>query len=120
MNFQRRVQRVSRRQYRRGRLSLDDYQKVQKALQDPERMAQWEAEVVRQLRPARDQERERRINWAALRQWFIENWPTILKIFLSLLILLDNAPVLSEANEPLESEEVDDFDSNWEDADNEN
>lgn len=29
------------------------------------------------------------INWESIKDWIIENWPTILKVVLSLLVLLD-------------------------------
>jgi len=111
-NFRRRVQRVADRQLRKGRLTPVEYKRVQDALRDPVLMKKWEAEVERQLVP-KTESRESRIDWLAIRQWFIDNWPTILRILLSLLVLLDTSQV--EAS--VEDNKSDDVESDYTESD---
>jgi hypothetical protein len=99
MNFGRKARRVARRQYRHGLISSEEYQQVREASRDPEIVARWEAEVERQL-GAPWKLRTGWFDWSAIWEWFIENWPTILRILLTLLplILAERQP--AEEDEP--------------------
>lgn len=97
MNFGRKARRVARRQWRRGLMSRDDFDKVIDASRDPDKVAQWEAEVRKQL--GAPWEIQGRIDWNAIWEWFIENWPTILKILLTLLAFAETPKVDQPADD---------------------
>jgi len=94
MNFRRKVLRVARRQYRRGLVTREDYAKVLKASHDPEIMAKWETEVEHQL--GAPWKVSGAIDWAAIWKWFCENWLSILRILLTLLLFVAPEPASEE------------------------
>ncbi|MHC4702591.1 MAG: hypothetical protein ACYTFQ_18670 [Planctomycetota bacterium] len=90
MNFGRKAKRVARRAFWRGQITREEYEHVKEAVQDPELVRWWQADVERNLQaPWRDGE----FDFAAIWEWFKENWPTILKILLTIApLLLEPAP----------------------------
>jgi methionine synthase II (cobalamin-independent) len=97
MNFGRKARRVARRQYRRGKITFEEYRKVREASRDPVMVAKWEAEVERQL--GAPWKAKGAIDWASIWEWFLENWPTILKILLTLLVFIEPNPMEEESPE---------------------
>lgn len=87
MNFARKARRVARRQHRRGLITTKEYTKIKEACRDPEIVAKWQAEVEKQLVPPW-QAKTGRINWSAIWDWFVRNWPKIQSILFNLLPLL--------------------------------
>lgn len=87
MNFARKAQRVARRQKRRGLITRKEYSKVKEACRDPKIVAEWQAEVERQL-GAPWKVKTGKIDWSAIWDWFIKNWPQIQAILLKLLPML--------------------------------
>lgn len=97
MNFGRKARRVARRQRRRGKITRDEYNTVVEASRDPEKVAEWEAEVRKQL--GAPWETQGRIDLSAIWDWFIENWPTILKILLTLLAFVEEPKTEEKSDE---------------------
>ena len=87
MNFARKARRVARRQYRHGLITTKEYAKVKKAVRDPEIVAKWQAEVEKQMAPPWKVSTGK-IDWSAIWDWFVRNWPKIQSILLKLLPLL--------------------------------
>lgn len=91
MNFARKVRRVARRQYRWGKITYEEYRKVLNASRDREIVAKWQAEVEKQyIVPWKVSTGF--LDFSAIWDWFIENWPTILRILLTILPLIILAP----------------------------
>jgi hypothetical protein len=97
MNFGRKAKRVARRQYWHGNITREEYLHIKEACKDPEMVARWRAGVERSHRTPW---REGRFDWSAIWDWFIENWPTILKVLLTL------APLMLEPGPDPDEEEV--------------
>lgn len=95
MNFARKAKRVARRQRRHGLITREEYSKVKEAVRDPKVVAEWQAEVERQL-GAPWKVKTGRIDWSAIWDWFIKHWPQIQGILLKLLPLLILEPNPSE------------------------
>ena len=103
MNFGRKVRRVARRQCRHGLMSRSDYRKVVTASRDPDMVAKWEAQVKRQVGAPWEASTEFGIDWSSIWEWFKENWPTILKILLTLLAFVEMPDEVKE--EPTDEDE---------------
>lgn len=95
MNFARKAKRVARRQCRRGLITREEYDKVKEAVLDPEIVEKWQAEVEKQLVPPW-KAKTGKIDWAAVWDWFVRNWPKIQAILFKLLPLLILEPNPSE------------------------
>ncbi len=102
INFGRKIRRVARRQCRRGKLDQVTYEKIKSQSYSPQAVARWKLAIESQcptppwmakkgLEPDGIMERI----WA----WLIANWPTVLRIIISLLILLDEPPKAEEEPE---------------------
>jgi hypothetical protein len=100
-NFARKARRVARRQYRRGKITRQEYEHVCEASRDPEVVAKWEAEVEKQLGAPWKAKGGflDGFDFSAIWEWFKENWPTILKILLTILPLLILEPSPEEEGE---------------------
>lgn len=70
-------------QHKAGDISDDQYSRLVWASRDREAMER----VLRQLTV--NENALGGIDWAGIRDWIIQNWPTILRIVLSIVILLD-------------------------------
>ena len=97
MNFARKARMVARRQWRRGQMSREDFLKVRRASRDPKVVAEWEAQVKRQVGAPWETGPAYAIDWHSIWEWFIKNWPAILKILLTLLVFVE---VPEDADEP--------------------
>jgi len=87
MNFARKAKRVARRQHRHGLITDKEYAKVKEAVRDPKVVAKWQAEVERQMAPPWTVSAGF-IDWGAVWDWLVKNWPKIQAILLKLLPLL--------------------------------
>lgn len=106
-NFARKVRRVARRQYRHGKLDRNSYQKIVAGSHDPKTVMRWQAAVEKVpgapwLQKTKMRSRDWQNIFAVIWTWFIENWPAILKILLSLLMFVE--PPKSEEKPEEESE----------------
>ena len=99
MNFGRKARRVARRQWRRGKMSREDYRKVVDSSRNPEIVAEWEAEVKRQVGAPWETQGEYGIDWSSIWDWFIKNWPAILKILLTFLAFVEEPKTEEEPDE---------------------
>ena len=101
-NFGRKVRRVARRQRRRGKIDQKTYKKIVEGSRNPATVAKWQAAVEKGVRGA-PWLRKTGIDWrerlTEIWEWFIENWPTILKIILSLLVFIEPPPQPKEDDE---------------------
>lgn len=101
-NFGRKVRRVARRQKRRGKIDQVTYQKIVVGSRDPATVKKWRSAVEKGVSGAPwlvktgGDWRER---LTEIWDWFIENWPTILKIILSLLVFIEPPPQPKEDDE---------------------
>lgn len=100
MNFARKMQRVSRRAYRHGEMDERTYNHVMEALKDPDVVEEWQAKVETQMN-APWKVSQGRIDWNTIWEWLKANWPTILRILLSILPLL----ILDTNTQAYETEE---------------
>ena len=105
-NFKRKMTRISRRQYRRDIITLEEYETIQKTLEDDVATAKWQAEIERQLSPPWTGVGD--LDWAAIWLWLQEHWIDILRVLLTLLpfIILETGPEVDPEVEP-ESENID-------------
>jgi hypothetical protein len=78
MNFKRQLLRAAKRQLRRNKITRAQYSQILEKMDNDEFVSQFEAEVSEQYPKTGIQN---------LFQWFIDNWTTILRIFLTLLPL---------------------------------
>lgn len=85
MNFGRKARRVARRAYWRGRMTREEYEQVKEAVKNPEVVARWQAKVEETHKTPW---RNGNFDFSEIWEWFKENWPTILKILLTLAPLL--------------------------------
>ena len=94
-NFGRKLRRVARRQRRHGKIDRKTYQKIVDGSRDPITVAEWKAAVERGVSGA-PWTLKTGMDWremlTAIWDWFLENWPTILKIILSLLVFIEPPP----------------------------
>lgn len=104
MNFARKAKRVARRQHRHGLITRKEYDKVKEAVRDPEIVARWQAEVEKQMVPPWVA-KTGKIDWSAVWDWFVRNWPAIQAILMRLLPLLILEPNPSERKPEGESDE---------------
>ena len=95
----RKIRRVARRQRRRGKLDRVTYEKIKSQSHSPQAVAGWKLAIESQCPTApwiakKGSEPDGIIEriWA----WLIANWPTVLRIIISLLILLDEPPKAEE------------------------
>lgn len=94
-NFGRKIRRVARRQRRRGKIDRKTYQKIADGSRDPVTVAKWKKAVESGV-PGAPWTLSTGMDWremlTAIWEWLIENWPTILKIILSLLVFIEPPP----------------------------
>lgn len=94
-NFGRKIRRIARRQYRRNLIDYKTYQKVRTGSYDSATVQKWQDAIERRI-PGAPWLRKDDTNWAELLQqiweWFIENWPAILEIILTLLVFVKLPP----------------------------
>ena len=85
MDFGRKAKRAARWAYWRGRITREEYDHVKEAVKDPELLRWWQADVERNCQaPWRDG----KFDFSEIWEWFKENWPTILKILLTIAPLM--------------------------------
>jgi len=101
-DFGRKIRRVARRQARRGKLDQATYEKIKAQSYNSQAVARWKLAIESKFPTA---------PWVAKRgtesgdimeriwAWLITNWPTVLRIIISLLILLDEPPKTEEKTE---------------------
>lgn len=93
-NFGRKLRRVARRQRRRGKLSQADYRKIVDGLRNSKTVETWKTAIENGVSGA--PWTQKRGDWrgifSQIWDWFIENWPAILKIILSLLVFVEPPP----------------------------
>lgn len=99
MNFTRKVERVARRQYRRGKITREEYDKVLEAVSRPDVMAKLEEEVAKKIGAPWRVKRVGGLDFNELWDWFIENWPEIMKLLLMVLPLFLLTPPPEEPTE---------------------
>jgi hypothetical protein len=101
-NFGRKVRRVARRQKRRGKIDQKTYKKIVEGSRNSAAVAKWQAAIEKGVRDA-PWLRKTGVDWrerlTEIWEWFLENWPTILKIILSLLVFIEPPPQSEENNE---------------------
>jgi hypothetical protein len=97
-NFGRKVRRVARRQYRRGELDRATYERLCTESRDGDKVKVWKSAVETKLAGSPwlcgDAEDDPTI-WERIRAWLIANWPAILKIIITIIMLADK-PVLGK------------------------
>jgi len=101
-NFGRKVRRVARRQWRHGKIDRKTYQKIVTGSRDPAKVSEWKAAVESGV-PQAPWTLKTGLDWREMLteiwDWFIENWPAILKIILSLLVFIEPPPQSDEEPE---------------------
>jgi len=94
-NFGRKVRRLARRQRRRGKLDSKTYQKIVDGSRDSEMVAKWKVAIESGVSGAPWLQKTG-MDWRemieAIKDWFLENWPAILKILLTLLVFIEPPP----------------------------
>ena len=104
-NFGRKVRRVARRQLRRGKIDQEIYKKIAVGSRDPATVKKWRSAVERGVSGAPWLVKTG-VDWrerlTEIWEWFIENWPTILKIILSLLVFIEPPPQPKEEGDESE------------------
>ncbi len=99
-NFGRKIRRVARRQWRHNKLDYASYQKIVVGSRDPDTVAKWKAAVETNLSGAPWTIKTGggfRVRLPEIWKWFIENWPAILKLILTLAVFIE--PPQSEGEE---------------------
>lgn len=94
-NFGRKVRRVARRQWRREKLDFVTYRKIVVGSRDPDTVAKWKLEVEKKVPGAPWAVKtgtDFRDKFSEIWDWFIENWPTILKLLLTLMVFVEPEP----------------------------
>jgi len=89
--FARIIRRMARSKYRKDEITHEDLKKLVRGSRDFEIVARWRAELSQPQygAPWRGQEAVlTEINWASIWEWLKKNWPTVLRLLLSLLVLL--------------------------------
>ena len=104
-NFGRKVRRVARRQLRRGKIDQKTYKKIAEGSRDPAIVEEWRSAVERSV-PGAPWLVKTGVDWreklTEIWEWLIENWPTILKIILSLLVFIEPPPQPKEEGDESE------------------
>jgi hypothetical protein len=94
-NFGRKVRRVARRQRRHGKIDRDTYQKIVAGSRDPDTVVRWKAAIESRV-PGAPWTIKTGADWrnklAEIWQWFLENWPAILKLLLTLMVFVEPLP----------------------------
>lgn len=89
---------AAKQSFKEGLLTQDEYDKVLETLRWPIRVHKETKTPIRVLDAIQtfvylELEKENKaINWDAILQWLKENWLTILKLIISLLVILDPPP----------------------------
>lgn len=101
-NFGRKIRRVARRQKRHGKIDQETYQKIVEGSRDSDTVKKWRSAVEKGISGApwlvkTGADWRARLN--EIWEWLIENWPTILKIILSLLVFIEPPPQSKEDDE---------------------
>lgn len=87
-DYRRQLVRALKIKLRRGEITEAEYRKYCKAAEDSKFMDAFIADIEMEARVAGTFVEDVRVWIRALVQWFIENWDTVLKIFLSLLVMI--------------------------------
>ena len=94
-NFGRKMRRVARRQFRRGIINRKTYQRIKNGSRDSIMVQKWQNAIEQQI-PGAPWLRKGDFDWRELLhqiwEWFLENWPTILRIILALLVFIEPPP----------------------------
>lgn len=110
-NFGRKMRRVARHQYRHGKITRDEYRKIVDGSRDSDVVKRWQSTVEKSV-PGAPWLQKGAFNWrdifTQIWEWFLENWPTILKLCLTLLVFVQEPPQSDESNEESDSQLVED------------
>lgn len=98
-NFGRKVRRIARRQFRHGKIDRETFEKIKKGSRDPKIVAKWKSSIEQGVYGA-PWLRKSGFDWREIFneiwQWFLENWPTILKLLLTALMFVEEPPEQEE------------------------
>ena len=81
------TKRIARRQLRWGNITEIDYHKVIQLCNNPEKFEQYYQKMSTQPNPWQGKILTG-IDWVGIWEWFIENWPAILKIILTIIMFV--------------------------------
>ena len=92
--FARKIKRMANIQTRRGNMSEYDRDRLHKGCKSPETVKQWRAKLESPVYGATwvGPSAAKGIDWPRMWEWLRANWPTILKLLLSVLVLLGENP----------------------------
>lgn len=89
----RKIRRAVRFKRRRGEINEDQARRLLEGSRDAGVVKRWRITLEQPIYQApwvgKDPEILTGIDWATIWQWLLGNWPTILRILLSLLVFLD-------------------------------
>ena len=90
----RRIRLVVRWKSRRGEINPDQAQRLQEGARDQAVIRQWRDALERPeyRAPWIGSDIKTGIDWISVLAWLLDNWPTILKVLLSLLVFLGTKP----------------------------
>jgi hypothetical protein len=96
-NFGRKLRRVARRQWRHGKLDRETYQKIVNGSRNPSTVVKWKRAVENGVSNA-PWVQKAGVNeiFTTIWDWFLENWPQILEIILTLLVFIEPPPQSDE------------------------
>jgi hypothetical protein len=92
MPFKYLLRRAARESLQDGKLTKDQYEQVMAAVRHPRRKRLNSENQVNILAEIEAITPKQGLNWEAIRQWLKENWATILKLILSLVVVLEPPP----------------------------
>jgi hypothetical protein len=92
--FARKIKRMARIQTRRGNMTDFDFDRIVKGCKSPEVVKQWRAKLEQPVygAPWVGPGVAKGIDWTSVWAWLKDNWPTILKLLLSILVFLGENP----------------------------
>lgn len=98
-DFGRKVRRVARRQWRRGKLDRETYRKIVQGSRNPDLVAKWQVAIENGVSGApwiQKTGSDWREMLTEIWEWFLENWPEIMEILLTMLIFVKPPPTSKE------------------------
>lgn len=96
MQFKVLYRRAARESFRDGKLTQEQYEQIMLVLRHPIRRrlnGTGRTDILAEVEKyTREKMPKEGINWEAILQWLKDNWLTILKLILSLVVLLEPPP----------------------------
>jgi uncharacterized membrane protein len=92
MPFKYLLRRAARESLQDGNLTKDQYEQIMAAVRHPRRKRLDSENRVNILAEIEAIAPKQGLDWDAIRTWLKENWATILKLILSLVVLLEPPP----------------------------